>query len=84
MTGGGLEQSETGGGLRLVEGKSVAALLGLVLGLVTAAAVTQLMRSLLTNTQPLDAMVYVGLQQVADQPTTTPCANFRVADDSPV
>jgi putative ABC transport system permease protein len=40
------------------------ALLGLVLGLVTAAAVTQLMRSLLTNTQPLDAMVYVVVSVV--------------------
>ena len=40
------------------------ALFGLVLGLVTAAAVTQLMRSLLTNTQPLDAMVYVVVSVV--------------------
>jgi predicted permease len=40
------------------------ALLGLVLGLVIAAAVTQLMRSLLTNTQPLDAMVYVVVSVV--------------------
>ena len=39
-------------------------LLGLVLGLVTAAAVTQLMRSLLANTQPLDAMVYVVVSVV--------------------
>ena len=40
------------------------ALFGLALGLVTAAAVTQLMRSLLTNTQPLDAMVYVVVSVV--------------------
>jgi putative ABC transport system permease protein len=34
------------------------ALAGLVLGLVGAAAVTQLMKSLLVNTQPLDPLVY--------------------------
>jgi predicted permease len=35
------------------------AILGLILGLVGAAAVTQLMKSLLVNTKPLDPLVYV-------------------------
>ena len=37
------------------------AILGLVLGLVGAAAVTQLIKSLLVNTKPLDPLVYVAV-----------------------
>jgi putative ABC transport system permease protein len=40
------------------------ALVGLILGLAGAAAATQLMRSLLVNTRPLDLAVYVVVSVV--------------------